>query len=184
MKNFHLDRLALSVIAGIVLATSLTACSASPAHPTSKPTSSEFQHPPTPLANDVVKCMKSAGWVATVDWDGSITGPSMKSDLLKQWQDSFTSCSKTTGFDSPKLTELQVKQLYTQEVTEHKCLLAANQPSDNPPSEQSYIDSFQTASQYYSSGQLLVQPYSQSKMMSVVAKCPPPHWYMNLNGLG
>ncbi len=83
------------------------------------------------------------------------------------------------GFNS--LTDAQLEQLFEQEVAEYECLTDLGYEIEEAPTFQSYLDTFKSADQYYAIQSLT--GLGQADMTSVIAQCPPPTWFLNLDGL-
>lgn len=81
------------------------------------------------------------------------------------------------------LTDEQIEQLYSQEVKVFECLKRLDRPTDQPPSIQTYRDGFLTADQYYAFGLIMDNPLlAGMPFEELVALCPPPTWFLNLDG--
>lgn len=64
----------------------------------------------------------------------------------------------------------------------HECLVSLGVDSDNPPSKQVYVDTYQSAEQYYA-----FEPgfdaMGAGQMQATVTQCPPPTWFLDVSGL-
>jgi len=140
--------------------------------------------PKSPVTDRLVECMKDAGWDVARSWQGGIESDTIPADQQSAYQAANDKCSKTSGWADANgdLTEAQVRELYTQEVASHECLVADGVDSAEPPSEQTYMDTFHTKKQYFAflPG---FDSLGQSEMQAAVRKCPPPTWFLNVSGL-
>ncbi|MFT4010062.1 MAG: hypothetical protein QM655_08475 [Nocardioidaceae bacterium] len=129
---------------------------------------------PTSSVNEaMISCMQGEGWTATMKLDGTISNGSVPEEQQDALDRSAAKCSKRTGWgDLAALTTTQRRELYKQEVAEHDCLVKLGLTPPEPPTEQTYLDTFQTADQYYA-GALMSLTDDQ------VRECPPPTWFMN-----
>jgi hypothetical protein len=172
------------LLAGIGIALALCALSActSPAETTSS-SSAPSAKPDAPLAEKLAACIKDEGFEATVEWDGSVTAPEMPQAQSNKWGEVSTACAEKVGFYVTELTTAQKSQLYRQELAERECLAGLGKPTDEPPSEQQYIDTWGTADQYYAYYAAGGADFSQAEAKRLVADCPPPTWFIKLDGL-
>ena len=139
--------------------------------------------PRAPLAERVVKCMQDEGLEASVDWQGSVTGPEMTTDQYAKWSEISSKCSESVGYFNTQLTLIQKKELYAQELKARECLAENGYPSDEPPSEQQFIDTWGGADQYSAYFAAGGGEFNEAEARKVVALCPPPSWFLNLRGL-
>jgi hypothetical protein len=134
------------------------------------------------LAEAALACIRDAGWEAEMDWTGGINGPEMNSAQVSQWQAVAAKCTEQAGYTNPQLTDAQKRQLYAQEVAERDCLAGLGYVSDPPPSEQRYVDTWGTGEQYAAFFAAGADKTGQAEMMKTVRECPPPSWFLNLDG--
>lgn len=139
--------------------------------------------PAAPLAERTIACMKEAGWDASLDWDGTITGPEMTGALASQWVEAADVCGKKTGFQDPQLNDEQIQAVFEQEKAEAACLRMLGYQVEEPPSSQTYVDTYGTADQYYAHASLDLQALGISKMREALSACPPPTMFLNVPGL-
>jgi hypothetical protein len=136
------------------------------------------------LAEKDLACIKKAGFDAEQQWDGSLAGVgSMSSEQAEKWVAAANVCGTKTHFFDPKLSASQVNALYIQEVEERDCLLDIGLNSPLPPSEADYATTWNTADQYYAYQSAGGFELGVQKAKSVVRKCPPPTWFLDLPGL-
>ena len=156
----------------------LTSCSSAPA-----PSPGTKDLPHAPLAEATVECMKDLGQEATVEWDGTLSGPEMRKEQLPLWQEAYLSCAENSGYADPRLDVAQIKQLYVQEVAAHQCLLDNGFSSPEPPSEAVYIDSWNSSERYTAVGSSGFGALTEQQTKDLTAKCPPPTWFLDVDGL-
>ena len=165
-----------AVALGAAIAISLASCWAGGGEPFQNPSASDGV-PPSPLGEKLVRCMQEAGWEARVDWNGAVVSPEMHTSQVDQWMEAQRICADETKFgDLSQLSTSQIRELYTQELAEYECLLEQSMHPPAPPSEQSYLDSFGTADQYYAIKGTVATP-------ELMQLCPAPTWFLNLEGL-
>ena len=141
----------------------------------------EPEIPDSPLAEATVDCMQEQGFEASILWDGSIAGPSdVSSEQTLQWSAAMTTCVEATGYGSlAALSPNQVGELYQQELAEYACLRDAGFSPEAPPSQQTYMDTFASAEQYYAFKEVF-DPLSMKEAQEIVAVCPPPTWFLDV----
>jgi hypothetical protein len=127
--------------------------------------------------------MEDAGWEVQVDWQGGFSGPEMSSDSAAQWTDASDACADEVGYFDVALNDSQLAELYEQEVDEHDCLIALGQPSDEPPSAQTYVESYQSATQYFAIAKVLALQLPDSQTKKITQECAPPTWFLNVSGM-
>lgn len=132
----------------------------------------------------MVACIEEQGFEAKVDWNGGIVSvpqilPTSEGD---QWQAASDRCLHQTGWgDWSLLTLDQRKLLYQQEIKEHRCLLALGVQTSDPPSEQTYMDTFYSAEHYYAALEMMdSRTLTITQMHDIVAACPPPTWFLDI----
>ena len=168
-----------SVCLALVGCLMLAGCTSHVPKPTATPTL-----PQAPLAARDLKCIQAAGWQGAIDWQGTINSIGLKTqDQVTQWQSVADKCGKKTGFYDTKLSTAQLVQLYGQELKERACLAKAGFPSAEPPSQQTFIDTWYSADQYQAFIAAGGQSWSESKQQTISKQCPPPTWFLNLDGL-
>lgn len=146
------------------------------------PISSNQDYPEAPLLEAIEQCMNELGWEIVIDpAQAGYSGPEMSPESSSQWIQASNSCAEEVGYFDPQLNLSQQRELYDQEAATHECLVASGHPSDLPPSEQVYIDTFGTAQQYFAIGALAE---AQMSLREAALSCPPPTWFLNVSGLG
>lgn len=177
------------VLAGALCAASwptLSGCSSeSVGHPGTAHSNADTSGlPVSPVTDRLVECMKDAGWDVERSWQGGVETDEIPASQQTAYQAANDKCSKSSGWAAANgnLAESQVRELYAQEVASHECLLAAGIDSAEPPSEQTYLDTFHTKDQYvaFLPG---FDSLGQAQMQAAVRKCPPPTWFLNVSGL-
>ena len=127
--------------------------------------------------------MRDKGTEVVFDITGGLSGPEMDSSQSGLWAAAANTCGTETGYFNPQLSQSQIRQLYSQEVAERACLAELGFDSPEPPSEQSFIDSYGTGDQYYAVHSAGADQVGRGKMSEIVQKCPPPTWFLNVDGL-
>lgn len=142
----------------------------------------EQDYPEAPLLEAIEECMNDQGWEIIVDpAEAGYSGPEMSPELSAQWIQASNACAEEVGYFDPQLNLSQQRELYEQEVSTHECIVALGQPSDRPPTEQVYLDTYGTGDQYFAIGALAA---AQMPIRDVALQCPPPTWFLNVSGLG
>lgn len=179
MNRSRVRKRTVSTLALLLLASILTACSPTEAAPT--PAGADL--PDSPLAEQTIRCMEDQGFEASLEWDGGISGPAkVSADESGQWGTAIQACAEESGYGNLQaLTDEQVIELYAQEVAEYECLRDAGYSPAEPPSQQTYVDTFASADQYYAFQEAL-DPMGQKDAQEATALCPPPTWFLNLTG--
>lgn len=141
-----------------------------------------MQMPESPVTDRVVRCMQEAGWTVRRSLYGGIESEEMSQDQQSAWQAAHEKCAESTGWNATnELNESQRKELYRQEVATHECLTTLGIESNPPPSEQTYLDTFQTQ-EWYFAFQPGFDQLDTGKLNQAILTCPPPTWFMNISG--
>ena len=147
--------------------------------------SNELQMPESPITDRAVACMVDRGWPVERSWYGGYeTYASVPDEQQSQYLAAEKECAEQSGFDTANesLTDAQIRQLYRQEVEEHECLTDLGLESYEPPSEQVYLDTYLTEDWYFAM-QPAFDTLGSQRMIQVIAQCPPPTYFLNLDGL-
>lgn len=138
------------------------------------------------LTEAMATCMHDKGMEVGFDIKGGLSGLETDSSQSGLWRAAANTRGTATGYVNPQLPQSQIRQSYSQEVAERACLAELGFGSPESPSEQTYIDSYGTGDQFYavhSAGADQVGQVGQGKMSEIVQKCPPPTWFLNVDGL-
>ncbi|WP_162564423.1 MULTISPECIES: hypothetical protein [Microbacterium] len=165
----------------------LSGCAAA-AEPRVEPTTAA-DIPPYPAQERYVQCLQDEGW----EIQRSLTSPPYIDGLSEAQQSAFNAasdaCGEETGYKKSQTPSMwsteQVRQLYAQELANHECIVGHGFPSDDPPSEAVFLDTFgqenapwyQAISAYLMGGNIDQSDYSQ-----LLRDCPPPLMFMNIDG--
>lgn len=170
-------RLAVGAAVGCVL---LAACSPSIPSPTPAPANGESL---SPTVNQVYKCLLDKGWKPILHRDGGIE---MNSDLLPDAQlDLYDADSKECwAVIRDRIAQMQPDEIagvYELELETRACLIEFGLEVDEPPSEQSYIDTFH-GQRWTAYGASNVQSVSadDEKWLEVNESCPQPSWSLGV----
>lgn len=143
--------------------------------------------PPFPAEDRYVECLRERGWEAQRHL---LSPPTV--DTPKEQQSSFdadaTECGETSGYTKAgtpdQWTEEQKKELYRLEVENHECLIAQGKPSDVPPSEDVFLETFggndvwyQAINAYLAGGTI-----DQAEYGELLLACPPPLMFNTIDG--
>lgn len=161
----------------------ISGCAAT-ASPESSP-EPKSQMPASPVTDRLLRCVEDAGWEAKRSWTGGIESSELSRYQRDQYVAVLDACSEESGWSTGmnSLTDEQIEQLYSQEVKVFECLKRLDRPTDQPPSIQTYRDGFLTADQYYAFGLIMDNPLlAGMPFEELVALCPPPTWFLNLDG--
>lgn len=125
----------------------------------------------------VQSCMRDEGLVADYDGWGGLYGEPMTHEQGELWRDIYKECSDKTGYSSA-WTGAQLKELYALEVENHNCLLEAGYDSEQPPSEQVYIESWgdDHRSPYQAISILFLNENAAAEYQEAIHLCVPPLW--------
>ncbi len=175
-------RARLVIVGGLSMTMLLGACAAPPKPEISVPVDESL--PASPITDRLVTCMADEGWTVTRSLEGGVMGPSNISEAqLEKYNEASEKCGKESGWSDAwqSLTDAQLRQLYDQEVDEQRCLADLGYVGEEPPSEQTYLDTFMTPNQYYAF--TVIDDLHRSDWEAAVRECPPPTLYLNLDGL-
>jgi len=139
-----------------------------------------------PTTVRLVQCMRDAGWDVTPSWGGGIDSAEMDASQQSAWDAAFHECAESSGWRKANTygewTPEQVEQLYAQEVASHQCMVEHGWSSDEPPSKQTFIDTFATADQYFAMVPAIDNVSSRSDFEEIQIACPPPTWFTTIDG--
>lgn len=176
-------RLALATI----LVGSLAGCSAGP-EPVEVTNSAK-----NPLIAAEIQCLAEAGFEGEETWDGAlVNGPSVTSGEFDDFGRALESCNEQLGIENFALTDAQFVQLYEQELAEKECLAAEGYDVGEPPSVETFMQTWATPSRWTawdSSNAADPSAFdadfekSQALQMQLALRCPPPSWWLQLDGL-
>lgn len=152
---------------------SLTSCASAPEpEPTVESVDSELM-PVSNVNKAMIDCMQEKGWDPQLDWGGALDYGNVPQSQATVLEADSTECIANTGWgDLTRLTADQISILYEREVDTYKCLVGIGESPGEPPTRQSYIDSFGTGEQYHAIREVPAQE-------EVIQACPPPTWFMN-----
>lgn len=121
----------------------------------------------------VKECMEDAGIVVYDDGAGGLYGDSnLTAEQSSLWISENNRCSEEAGLDDP-FTDEELRELYALEVENYRCLLDNGFESAEPPSEQTYIDSWRSGVKPYDSTDVV---FSNGAFQSATKVCPSPRW--------
>lgn len=178
------NRRVLAAAFSALVAGTLLSCTST--QPQDRPSSADSKRsglPASPVTDRLATCMEKEGWEVERSLQGGLDLPSVPVDQQSAFEAANSRCSESSGWNAAaNLNDVQVKELYDQEVAAHDCFLGMGIDSAQPPSEQRYIETYQTQDQYYA-----FMPgfdsLNQTKMNEAVKKCPPPTWFLDISGL-
>jgi hypothetical protein len=117
--------------------------------------------------------MAADGWEGEMQFSGTISFGSVPEAQQALFNSAQEKCVSETGWgDLAGLGADKRRKLYEQEVSEYECLMELGLTPPAPPTEQTYVDTFNTADQYYAGATLGLTEEQ-------VQECPPPTWFMN-----
>ena len=157
--------LALSVIATVGCSTDRENENATRSNPGDMPAST---------VNDaMLACMKSAGWEGKMERGGGMNFGSIPSEQMSQYERQSAICTEKTGWGNlAVLTSDQRRTMFDLEVEEYQCLKDLGLSPAEPPTEQTYMDTFDSGDQYYAIRDITLT-------VEQMNECPPPTWFMN-----
>ena len=148
--------------------------------------STGFEVPFSPVTDRYIRCMEEEGWESEPIWGGGadVEGVRGQEGPITEAMDR---CAESSGMNDwnnwSAWSEDRIRELYRQEVEEHECLMGIGADSQEPPSVQTYIDTFATADQYYAMMPAILNPEASGHSFeSLESTCPPPTWYPNIDG--
>lgn len=142
--------------------------------PESEPRGQQSAALPASAVNDaMMSCMASRGWTGELGGDGGIEWGSIPDSQVAALNADQRDCVDSTGWgDLAALTTEERRSMYAAEVAEFACLQELGLDPPQPPTEQSYLDTFNSAEQYYAFKGLSLTPQQ-------TLDCPPPTLFMN-----
>ena len=129
--------------------------------------------------------MDAAGFEAIQTWDGGMTYEgALPEQQVALWNEAADRCGRDLGYDKPlQLTQAQLEELYQKQIAERDCLIRNGQSVDEPPSLATFKDGWDIVSgwsAWWSSG---AKDLGKDATYDLAAKCPPPEWFLNLDGM-
>lgn len=188
MRNHHNVRRSLSVLLSTVFLGVLAGCSSGQVELSMdyKALDPDFR---LAQSNQQVACMKDKGFTVLPDIQGGVEygNEQVPEDQLELANQAIRDCYDELGFnDLPEITEAQLHKLYTLNLEAKKCLEGLKDYDfsfSEPPSEQSFVDSFNNPGNVPWSpwgqdmaGQL---PGDAAEMDTIRRACPDPLNYVH-----
>ncbi len=187
-RNDRIDRKHAWLSAtALVVALLVAGCAASEDEivlPDVTPRPSDAGVPQSKIIDDFVGCMQERGWNAARDSIGKPFVSNTPEDQQEIMMGDSRECGELSGFTTSwkkeSWTTEQLTALYKQELANHVCMLAIGLESNDPPSLQTYLDTWGTEKQYRSQDPGLDARFGQAAYNKAVIACPPPAWFFNL----
>lgn len=128
-------------------------------------------------ANSLAKCINEAGFSVVVTWQNAVelSEPlpiSQKSD----YNTVVDSCLQSTRANIFEYDEQDQRNLYALELEQRSCLLEQSQPVSDPPSEQTYLDAFNTKDRWFAMSAFLQTNPPRDVYEQVLMTCKSPSW--------
>jgi hypothetical protein len=164
---------AVQVTVSLALAVSATVgCSAD--RESAKASQNESSDLPPSKVNDaMLDCMKSVGWEGEMERGGGMSFGSIPAEQMSQYEQQSAKCKEKTGWGNlAVLTSDQRQTMFDLEVKEYQCLKDLGFSPAEPPTEQTYLDTFDSADQYFAVRDMVLT-------VEQTNECPPPTWFMN-----
>lgn len=107
----------------------------------------------------------------------AFSGPEMSAELSEQWRAAAEECAAETGWGIEEYNEKQLAELYALEVDQYQCLVELGYEPDEPPSLQTYIDSWNSRTNPpYQPFASVIGALAPEEQEEVLNACPPPRW--------
>jgi hypothetical protein len=130
-------------------------------------------------SNLVYECLTDRGWKVTLTWDGGIEAGSatVPDAQLENFNSDSDECWGMVDNRILNMQPEEISQTYAAELETRECLIERGFKVGTPPSEQQYIDTFQSArwSAYADSNGLNAQT-SADEWREINEACPQPAW--------
>lgn len=165
-----------------LLLASITGCAASPDR-------SEGEDPPgqslSPAADVVYQCLVDKGWDVTITWDGGIEARS--SDVpdaqVGRYEEDSAKCWAVIDERVAAYTPAQIAEVYDMELATRECLIEQGLSVAEPPSEQTYIDTFHGERwMAYGASDIDAVAGDQARWKEIATACPQPSWSLGAEG--
>jgi hypothetical protein len=142
----------------------------------SGPTAPEFTPPPNASRAEImVGCLTELGWEGLeVDWDGGTDTSHIPDEQRDLYDADQARCAERYPYKPP--TESDVRELYAAELENSSCLSDLGYDMPEPPSEQVFVDTFGTATQWFAMTSATLEAMDAATYESVFTACPPPSW--------
>ncbi|WP_157000935.1 hypothetical protein [Agromyces laixinhei] len=164
--------IAATAVAGIIL---LAGCGQA------KGAEPQVSEPPSPTAlpesgsraESILSCMAGLGYEGSIGNDGTITFPPVPDEQHDLFQEDMNSCTEETPY--VPLNDTQVREMYALELENKTCLEGLGYQVEEPPSEDVYIDTYNTATWWFAIASLDALPTVEFN--EAVRACPPPTFF-------
>lgn len=161
--------------AGLCVCLALTGCTSPDEVPSTQ--GSEDALSLSPASNVVYKCLTDKGWNPTLTWDGGIqvtseTLPEAQIDLYNADSDE---CWSKINARIANMQPDEIADVYRSELATRDCLIEHGLEVGTPPSEQQFIDTFQSA-RWSAYGDSNASVAGEDEWRTINEACPQPAW--------
>lgn len=170
MSRPRTDLRARALVLSVIVIAALTACTATPDSTGPEPA-------PVDALTATIRCMEERGFEATADAYGGFSSPEMGPEQSALWREAAEECKAETGWGVENYDDEQLAELYALEVEQFDCLVDLGYTPQEPPSLQSYIESWGGGSEPpYQPFASVIAGLKAEEQQRILEECPPPRW--------
>lgn len=143
----------------------------------------EGSHSLSPAADAAYQCLLDQGWDVTIDWDGGIAADSssIPEAQVSIYEQAVIDCYTPIDDAILAMSEAEIAEVYLDELKTRECLISEGYNVGAPPSEQTYVDTFQTAPwSAWADAQISQDGLSDQEWQQLNSKCTQPAWSLGV----
>ncbi|MFE6967128.1 hypothetical protein ACFVAJ_18590 [Agromyces sp. NPDC057679] len=136
----------------------------------------------TPAADDnrsevMVGCLTELGWEGlVVGWDGGVDVSDIPAEQMEKFNEDNVTCAD--AYPVIPLTDQEIRDLYAAEVENSECLVARGHQMPEPPTEQTFVDTYGTPKQWFAMIGAGPDTMDEEVYKETFIACPPPAWQL------
>lgn len=135
----------------------------------------------SPASDQVYKCLTQRGWNVTLTWDGGIevSSDTVPTEQREAFDADANDCWAPINERVAMMSPDEIAKVYDSEVRTRTCLIALGYEVGQPPSKQSFVDSFHGLrwSAYADSN---VNAADDELWHKANVQCPQPAWSLGV----
>jgi hypothetical protein len=127
-------------------------------------------------AQDLADCMGSAGFDVYLTYNNGVATTPIPKAQKSAYRAAMAECSESTHVDDRVFTSKDIHAIYALELAQRECLQRKGFAVTDPPSLQSYVDSFDTADRWFAMSDIDPATMDREAYEELFTECPSPWW--------